>query len=222
MEVHKHPHHITHKKKWNEYLLEFFMLFLAVFLGFIAENVRENIADNHKEKEYMQSIASDLKADTSAIAEAIDEWSLANKGILTIEQALKDHPVDVKGFYGSLAKDFWHFNLFKYDNKTVEELKSSGNFRLVRNKTTQDLIMSYDLDMKYILTQEQDVKDLLNVSKLAETKIADYSQINFKRFNNDSSYSLLNNDPQLIGEYYNKLIAFGGLASYHEYLFRQI
>ena len=28
MEVHKHPHHVTHKKKWPEYLLEFFMLFL--------------------------------------------------------------------------------------------------------------------------------------------------------------------------------------------------
>ena len=38
MEVNKHPHHVTHKKKWTEYLLEFFMLFLAVFLGFVAEN----------------------------------------------------------------------------------------------------------------------------------------------------------------------------------------
>src|SRR5947199_611234 len=42
MEVHKHPHHVTHKKKWGEYLLEFFMLFLAVFLGFLAENLRES------------------------------------------------------------------------------------------------------------------------------------------------------------------------------------
>ena len=32
MEVHKHPHHVTHKKKWNEYLLEFFMLFLCASL----------------------------------------------------------------------------------------------------------------------------------------------------------------------------------------------
>ncbi len=30
MEVH-HPHHLTHKKKWTEYLLEFFMLFLQCF-----------------------------------------------------------------------------------------------------------------------------------------------------------------------------------------------
>ncbi|MEJ7674835.1 MAG: hypothetical protein WKF59_19600 [Chitinophagaceae bacterium] len=34
MEVHKHPHHVTHKKKWGEYLLEFFMLFLSRVLRF--------------------------------------------------------------------------------------------------------------------------------------------------------------------------------------------
>ena len=46
MEVHKHPHHVTHKKKWGEYFLEFLMLFLAVFLGFIAENQREHIVEH--------------------------------------------------------------------------------------------------------------------------------------------------------------------------------
>jgi len=40
MEVHKHPHHVMHKKKWGEYLLEFLMLFLAVFLGFVAKSLR--------------------------------------------------------------------------------------------------------------------------------------------------------------------------------------
>src|SRR5215468_190843 len=53
MEVHKHPHHVMHKKKWTEYLLEFSMLFLAVFLGFIAENIRENITDHDRDKQYM-------------------------------------------------------------------------------------------------------------------------------------------------------------------------
>ena len=34
MEVHKHPHHVTHKKKWAEYLLEFFMLLeILVFMS---------------------------------------------------------------------------------------------------------------------------------------------------------------------------------------------
>src|SRR2546430_3170722 len=43
MEVHKHPHHVTDKKKWGEYFLEFLMIFLAVTLGFFAENIRETI-----------------------------------------------------------------------------------------------------------------------------------------------------------------------------------
>src|SRR6266581_4914367 len=61
MEVHKHPHHVTHKKKWGEYLLEFIMLFLAVFLGFIAENFREHSVEGRKEKEYISSMVEDLK-----------------------------------------------------------------------------------------------------------------------------------------------------------------
>src|SRR5438477_4840010 len=64
MEIHKHPHHVTHKKKWGEYLLEFLMLFLAVFLGFLAENLRERIVVHTIEKEYIHSLVEDLKSDT--------------------------------------------------------------------------------------------------------------------------------------------------------------
>jgi hypothetical protein len=220
MEVHHHPH--VAKKNFKEYFLEFLMIFLAVTLGFFAENIRENITNKAIEREYMQSLVSDLKADTSAISQAIYEWSSANNDVNIIQRSLKARPVDVINFYKSLSNDFWHFDLFKYDNKTVEELKSSGNFRLIRDKKIENQIMSFDLDMNYILTQENDVKDLMNVSKQAEEKIADYTQIQFGNFNNDSSYSLLNDDLKLIGEYYNKILAFNRLAVYHEYLFRQV
>src|SRR6185312_16528650 len=71
MEVHKHPHHVAHKKKWGEYVLEFLMIFLAVFLGFVAENIRENTVDRHREKEYIESYIEDLKTDSSSLSEAI-------------------------------------------------------------------------------------------------------------------------------------------------------
>src|SRR6478672_10217279 len=61
MEVHKHPHHVTHKKKWGEYLLEFLMLFLAVFLGFLAEYQLEHVIEKDREKEYMVTMLEDLK-----------------------------------------------------------------------------------------------------------------------------------------------------------------
>lgn len=66
MEAH-HPHHVTHKKKWPEYLLEFFMLFLAVFLGFVAENIRKQSVEKHREKQFIQSFVEDLKIDSAAI-----------------------------------------------------------------------------------------------------------------------------------------------------------
>ena len=67
MELHKHPHHVSHKKKWGEYLLEFFMLFLAVFLGFVAENIREHVVENDRAKEFSKSLLQDLQNDTIAI-----------------------------------------------------------------------------------------------------------------------------------------------------------
>ena len=68
MEVHKHAHHGTGKKKWGEYLLEFVMLFLAVFLGFIAENIREHVVEHGRSKEYAVSLLQDLQNDTAAIS----------------------------------------------------------------------------------------------------------------------------------------------------------
>jgi hypothetical protein len=68
MEVHKHPHHVTHKKKWSEYFLEFLMLFLAVFLGFLAENYREHRVEKERGKQYVESFYQDLKTDTSRIS----------------------------------------------------------------------------------------------------------------------------------------------------------
>src|SRR5215218_7174632 len=72
MEVHKHPHHVLHKKKWTEYFLEFFMLFLAVFLGFLAENLREHGVEKERGKVYIESFYQDLKTDTGRMSNFTD------------------------------------------------------------------------------------------------------------------------------------------------------
>jgi len=72
MEVHKHPHHVTHKKKWREYLLEFFMLFLAVFLGFVAENIREKIGNREIEKKNIESFVKNLHEDSLDLVQSIE------------------------------------------------------------------------------------------------------------------------------------------------------
>jgi hypothetical protein len=94
MEVQKHPHHVTHKKKWPEYLLEFFMLFLAVFLGFLAENFREHSVDLRKEKEYMHSLIQDLNADIKSINENIELGGMVSKKLDSFVRILNEENPD--------------------------------------------------------------------------------------------------------------------------------
>jgi hypothetical protein len=147
MEVHKHAHHVTHKKKWGEYFLEFFMLFLAVFLGFIAENIREHIVENNRGKQYMESLLSDLSSDTAAInygiprkegkIKAIDSMFLffnSNKNATTIPGR----------FFRTLRRTTWDQRI---DRNTIiiSQLKNAGNMRLVHHKNVADAIAAYDM-----------------------------------------------------------------------------
>ena len=231
MEVHHHPD-LQHKKKnFKEYFLEFLMIFLAVTMGFFAESIRENISNRHKESKYMESLVADLESDTTQTDLAINRWKGYNANTDSLLMFLKKdmNQENINMLYNLLGNDFFHFNLFKYNNKTIEELKSSGDFRLIKKEKIADEIMTYDLDMKYILLQEQDVKNLMIDSKTIESKVFDYSQLNDKwkynealKFNtNISDHRLLTNDKQTVDEYFNKLWAFHALAIVHEKLFEK-
>jgi hypothetical protein len=229
MEVHHHPH--VEKKNFKEYFLEFIMIFLAVTLGFFAESIRENISNRHKESKYMESLVADLESDTTQTDIAINRWKKSNANtdslLLFLKKDMNQENINV--LYHLLSNDFFHFDLFKYDNKTIEELKSSGDFRLIKKEKISDEIMAYDLDMKYILIQEQDVKELMIASKNIESKIFDFSQLNDKwKYNevlkftqNNTTHRLITKDQQIIDEYFNKLWTFHALAAVHEKLFEE-
>ncbi|MFN2440980.1 MAG: hypothetical protein ABR503_17380, partial [Chitinophagaceae bacterium] len=72
MEVHHHGH-VHEKKKWLEYLFQFFMLFLAVFCGFLAEYQLEHKIEKDREKQFIQSLVNDIKADTARLKVIINE-----------------------------------------------------------------------------------------------------------------------------------------------------
>jgi hypothetical protein len=145
MEVHKHPHHVTHKKKWGEYLLEFTMLFLAVFLGFLAENLREQTVEHHREKEYIQSLVEDLKSDTLQANEVLVKLNNRSIGIDSVIAALSSPEIIENS---NNAYRLWSKNMgfadFISNDRTIQQLKNSGGLRLIRNKVVSDGIMKYD------------------------------------------------------------------------------
>ena len=168
MEVHKHPHHVTHKKKWGEYLLEFLMLFLAVFLGFVAENIREQSVERNREKEFIQSFIEDLKTDTASINQNIifrykklgQLDSLVN---LLSEQKIKGYENEL--YY--LARSLVRNTRFQSNDRTITQLKNSGSLRLIRNEQAADSMISYQKLVEYInLNQDDDRIERRNVDPI--------------------------------------------------------
>jgi hypothetical protein len=158
MEVHKHPHHLTHKKKWGEYLLEFLMIFLAVTLGFFAESYRENLNDRRKENEFMASIIKDLKSDTTTYT----NYAKNNAEVYTIIDSLiplmksTERETHINKIY-FLARMVTLTLLIHYpDKSTYEQMKSSGQLRLIGNRQVADSIGSYYNSLE-IMTSFNDV-----------------------------------------------------------------
>ena len=155
MEVHAHSH--TERKKWHHYFWEFLMLFLAVTLGFFVENQREHMAEHQREKQFMQSMLEDLKSDTAQFAS--NRISRDNR-IKKIDSLIfllgsadyKAHGSDVYYFARSISPPL---NFFPND-RTIQQLKSSGGLRLIRNVAVSNSIMAYDQKMRFLLFELTD------------------------------------------------------------------
>lgn len=144
MEVHHH-HSSAEHKKWHHYFWEFFMLFLAVTLGFLVENMREHFIEKKREKQYIHSFIADLKNDDSTITAEI----LAQENRTAMMDSmitLLDNPSKIHGNEGLLY--YWarispRLATLTVNTRTYEQLKNSGNFRLISNIETSNKIMSY-------------------------------------------------------------------------------
>ena len=146
MEVHHHSH--TARKKWTHYFWEFLMLFLAVFCGFLAENQREHYIEHQREKQFMRSLSKDLENDTANFNRSITVFRSNVKWFDSLKASIKDPKSleDVLNAYktATLAQNFSSFN---YSDRTIEQLRSAGNFRLIRETKVSDALIEYD---KYI------------------------------------------------------------------------
>ena len=229
MEVHKHPHHVTHKKKWGEYMLEFFMLFFAVFLGFLAENVRENNIERHQEKKYMQLMVEDLKKDTANINAMVKGNRILINGLDTLLDLLSDPQQDKsyqrKLFVYSIKYTYWYMPI-QFSELTLTQLKSSGGFRLIKDHTVTTEILqydqgldackyNYDLLLNYYHTFESTNKELFNMTlarKVFKAIEKDFMTVflpynEFEKLVNDGNY-IDKNDPALFSKYYDDILYY--------------
>ena len=160
MEVHTHTHPPDNhqgRKKWTHYFWEFLMLFLAVFSGFLAENYREHIVENRREKQYMESMIEDLKMDTTRISKMIFD---NDKNFTRIDSLI--HSLRRKD-YNQYGQTMYYFaraitataSRFELNDRTYEQMKSSGSLRLISNAIVSDSVSKYYSEQANFKQQEE-------------------------------------------------------------------
>lgn len=220
MEVHSHTH--TARKKITHYLWEFIMLFLAVFCGFLAENIREHKVERHREKEYISSLVRDLEYDTLKFQQTIVRL---NHKIPFYDSVFK-FIANPSLYNNKLPFDYYiQTNLeriYSPAEPTIQQLKNSGNFRLIENHLVLDSILLYESRINgYFLNQTTYVVEYNKRLLQAQEKIFD--QVHFNEFLNaqfnnteptdssDYSLALFSTDAEKKKELYN--IFVGNKAS---------
>jgi hypothetical protein len=152
MEVHHHPN--VEKKKFKEYFLEFLMIFLAVTMGFFAENIREHFVNKDKEKEYIRSFVEDLSSDEielPGLINAINQQQIrpADSLPLLLKDASTKTPANSIYYFlrGMVRQQGIHAFI---TDRTIAQVKNSGEMRLIRNKQISDSLIDYYKEIEFV------------------------------------------------------------------------
>ena len=215
MEVHHHPD--VEKKGFKEYFLEFLMIFLAVTMGFIAENIREYFGEKQHAKVFAGNLYNELKNDTSSLNWLIAENKLTAEKLDTFCFLVKEKnklliTSGMLYYYGAAATTAVYFSPH---NATYEEMKSSGNLRIMGNDIANKL-SEYDND-NMILGKEYDL-DKAEVGKIEDLHFKIFDGYNLEKIlpmsfdyksSRDSIFKIKNlfitTNRELMNEYTGKL-----------------
>ena len=216
MEVHKHPHHVTHKKKWGEYFLEFLMLFLAVFLGFIAENIREHNVEHQRAKDYSMSLMEEVAGDTVSLNNSVSYYKSKTENIDTLIQLLSGN---IKQVPGGTLYYFSELSLYNspliFNKTTLQQLVNSGALRYFTNRKLIKCIGEYDQILQKVENSEASALSILMEARKLQFKIFDfrfkniyYKGQNLNIMNSDSillikktQFPLITYEPVILSEF---------------------
>ena len=221
MEVHHHAD-LHHKKKhFKEYFLEFLMIFLAVTLGFLAENFREMMTNHAKEKEYIRGFIRNVQDDTATLRHVIFFDSVQVSGIdifLHLRHADMSLDSNRKNFYLLAFNTFYSSASFTSNNATLQQLKSTGDYRLIKKDHVSDSLSKYDTDIQGLTSQTNYYNDYFKqiLSRLDEltdmSMYADTSYMKNGTFTNKTTPEL-NADNKLLRTLFNKVFDFRIITS---------
>ena len=132
------------------------MIFLAVTLGFIAENLREHFTERSKERQYIAGFIRNLKDDTADLRHVIESDTKQVQGLDSmLNLAHLDMAIDSnrKSFYYFATRYLYNSSSFESNDVTMQQLKNTGDYRLIEKDHVADSLAKYDAQIRSIYSQ---------------------------------------------------------------------
>ena len=191
MEVH-HPHHPTHKKKWSEYILEFFLLFTAVTLGFFAENLREHQVEIHKTEKSLKTLYLNIQKDSILFSTAIPKRKKIDSLYEVIlkyygKGDLKNHLLESYTLIGQISNR----SMPSINNMALDEVKNTGRLNFIEDDKLINAIQNYSHFTKILESRELREENFLSQF---------IDPIRFKFFEQTILFNLNYDDAYVVGD----------------------
>ncbi|HET9433841.1 MAG TPA: hypothetical protein VFO37_08805, partial [Chitinophagaceae bacterium] len=187
----------------------------------LAEYRLEHIIEDQREKKYIHSLIKDIEMYIASLQIHYENRKQHINYLDSLKNLLKhDHKNHLNDVY-FYARHIARFPTFQYHDRTIQQLKNSGNFRLIRNENAADSITVYDNEkIKSLLsTQEGEFELRRLISRNLLGKIFDpfvWSEISdsaAKITRPAGNPLLLTDDPGLLNEFcYNVVLVRGSTA----------
>jgi hypothetical protein len=118
-----------------------------VFCGFLAEYQLEHKIEKDREKQFMQTMAEDLRTDTTRLNRLISLRKNRIRELDTLFQLIASDEYLTNGRKVYDLYEFPHWDIFRFlpSDRTMQQLKNGGNLRLIRKKDVSSALIKYDV-----------------------------------------------------------------------------
>lgn len=153
-------------ENWKKYLFEFVLIFLAVFLGFLADSYREVYAERQQSVELAKSFYLELRNDSIAAAQKVVGRLKKEQAVAHLYNFFRDSSLtstskslSINFIYGIAARSTI---IFTPRTVVLEQLKSSGSLRYLKNENLQKLVGDLAVVIDYIQTRQEYENSIFN------------------------------------------------------------
>ncbi len=187
------------QRKFSYVLIDLLLTFVGVLSALAVDNFRESMVENNREKEYLVAFRDALKLDTATINTELERCYFKQKAAVKFIELIENRDSISNENFEEATQSILMLIDPAYNTATYEDLKSTGNSRIIRNRELRNAIIThYTYLNKLISIQQSSIPyisynrtfmDQFNYDEFIHSQNQSHEKI-IDRFRNDESAQL--------------------------------